>query len=322
MSSTSSVDKARLRDAFTLVELLVVIAIIGVLVALLLPAVQTARESARRMQCANHLRQWSLGMHNYHDVQLVLPSATKALPRGVWVAVLWPYVEQKALADMYDYKQHFYLPPNTVGGGNIATANLNGVTGQRIKLYYCPSDRPNAVLTPQPNDAYARAKGNYHVNFGPVMFPHTTTDAQAWGPFGFLDFRTNTKPRYTRFGEIADGTSNTLMLSEQLTPLDNEVDHRGDIHNDDWAGTYFSTLSTPNSRAPDVMRSGYCVNRVDRQMPCTVGPNSNKTVRSRHPNGVNVVLCDGSTRFATSNVALSTWQALGSMNGGDQIADF
>src|SRR5262249_2668298 len=117
--------------------------------------------------------------------------------------------------------------------------------------------------------------------------------AQAWGPFGFLDFITNTKPRYTRLSEIVDGTSNTLLLSEQTTPLDNEVDHRGDMQNDDWSCTYFSALSTPNSTAPDVMKSGYCVNRIDRKMPCTTGANTNKTVRSRHPNGVNVVLCDG-----------------------------
>src|SRR5437660_1179678 len=160
------------RRGFTLVELLVVIAIIGVLVALLLPAVQSAREAARRMQCTNHVRQWALGMHNYHDVMRVLPSATKNNPRGVWVYVLWPYVEQTALAAMYDYNTHFYLPPNTIGGGNAATANLNGPTGKTMPLYYCPSNPiKNAVLIAT-GDPYFRARGNYHVNFGPVLFPH------------------------------------------------------------------------------------------------------------------------------------------------------
>jgi prepilin-type processing-associated H-X9-DG protein len=298
-----------------------VIAIIGVLVALLLPAVQTAREAARRMQCGNIERQWALGMHNYHDVQLVLPSATKNNPRGVWVYVLWPYVEQTALASTYDYSQQFYLPPNTIGGGNASTANLNGPTGKTVSLYYCPSDRKNAVLVAT-GDPYFRARGNYHVNFGPVTFPNTTNQAQAWGPFGFLDFQTNSKPRYTRLGEIQDGTSNTLMLAEQLTPLDAEVDHRGDMLNDDWSCTFFSTLKTPNTSAPDVMKSGFCTNRPERQLPCTTGANSNKTVRSRHPSGVNVVLCDGSVRFAPNNIALVTWQALGSMNGGDTVGDF
>jgi prepilin-type N-terminal cleavage/methylation domain-containing protein len=313
--------KSELRSGFTLVELLVVVAIIGVLVALLLPAVQSAREAARRMQCTNNLKQWALGMHNYHDVQLVLPSATKALPRGVWVSVLWPYVEQTALAAAYDYTTHFYLPPNTIGGGSATTANLNGPTGRTVKIYYCPSDRSNAVNI-SPADLYFRARGNYHVNFGSVAFPSATTNVQAWGPFGFKDFVTNTLPRYSRLAEIVDGTSNTLLVSEQLTPLDADADHRGDIQNDDWSCTYFSTLLTPNTLSPDVLKSGFCTSRPERKMPCVVGANSMKAVRSRHPNGINAANCDGSVRFVTNNIALATWQALGSMNGGDQISDF
>src|SRR5262245_44254950 len=99
MVASSPVATPRLRLAFTLVELLLVIASIGVLVALLLPAVQSAREAARRMQCSSHLKQWSLGMHNYHDVWQSLPAAAKNNRRHVWVYSMWPFVEQKALFD-------------------------------------------------------------------------------------------------------------------------------------------------------------------------------------------------------------------------------
>ena len=92
--------------------------------------------------------------------------------------------------------------------------------------------------------------------------------------------------------------------------------------NDDEACSYFMTLLTPNANAPDVMAPGFCVDRPERKMPCTTGANRNKAARSRHPAGVNVMLGDGSVRFVTNNITLATWQALGTMNGGDQIGDF
>jgi len=146
--------------------------------------------------------------------------------------------------------------------------------------------------------------------------------APSWAPFGYTDYRSHSLPRQTRLAEIVDGTSNTMLLSEAITSRDGDRDHRGDMLNDDWSCSYFSTLSTPNSTAPDVMKSGFCTNRPDRKLPCTAGANTNKTVRSRHPNGVNAVNCDGSVRFVTNNINLLTWQAVGSMNGGDQIGDF
>ena len=124
MQVFSPVRTSRSRLAFTLVELLVVIAIIGVLVALLLPAVQSAREASRRTQCTNHLRQWTLAMHNYNDTNGALPYGPREVPstrRHSWVPALWPYVEQKGIYDQYSWDVGFYLPPNTIGGGNAST---------------------------------------------------------------------------------------------------------------------------------------------------------------------------------------------------------
>ena len=320
MSPFSSKAGVVRRSAFTLVELLVVIAIIGVLVALLLPAVQAARESARRTQCSNHIKQWSLGMHNYHDTYNSLPAAAKSNLRHVWVYSVWPFVEQKALYDMYRQEEHFYLPPNTINGGTV-NANLDGPTGKRVQIYYCPSDRYGAVNMSQ-TDLYWRAKGNYNLNWGPIMQPHPGPAPQVWAPFGYMNFSSRNQPRYTRFGEITDGTSNTLLISEQLTPADGDQDHRGDMLNDDEACTYFMTINTPNSNAPDIMAPGFCVNRPERKMPCQGGANRNKTVRSRHPTGVNVGLCDGSVRFVANNINVTTWRAVSTMNGGESLADF
>lgn len=301
-------------QAFTLVELLVVIAIIGVLVALLLPAVQAARESARRTQCLNNLKQWGLAMHNYHDTLLQLPAGamapvpnTTAPPRRTYVMFLWPFIEQGSLDLKNDYTQPFYLPPCSIPN------TMNGLCGVKLKMYNCPTDQGG---TDQTNDYYARVRGNYMINWGNTKYD--TAPANANAPFSHVNgFRYT--PLLTRFKSITDGLANTLLMSEYLKgkPI-TDTDWRGDIHNDD--GVFkFMTLSTPNSTTLDVVNRAVPDN--DPRMPVTTSGTQFNAARSRHPAGVNVVMCDGSVRFITNSVNLTTWQAWGSMDGGEVAND-
>jgi prepilin-type N-terminal cleavage/methylation domain-containing protein/prepilin-type processing-associated H-X9-DG protein len=298
------------RRAFTLVELLVVIAIIGVLVALLLPAVQAAREASRRTKCTNNLKQFALAMQNHHDVYGKLPLAGTTVPvRQSWVSQVWPFLELGNLASTYNYNLGFHEVPNTVQN------TFSGVLCARLAVYYCPSDRPNAMWQ---GDTYWRARGNYVVNWGPITVPFTPPNQpQAIAPFGYLDHSSINKPRQTRFSEISDGLSNTLLMAECLMPKrDNSMDQRGDINNDRGANR-FMTINTPN-KGTDFMLSVWCENTIE--LPCIqAAANQHYGTRSRHPNGINVSLCDGSVRFVANNIALNTWQAASTMDGGESL---
>ena len=167
------------RKAFTLVELLVVIAIIGILVGLLLPAVQAAREAARRMQCSNNIKQWGLSFHNFESARKQFPlggtnnSAATAVPRTwrqTWVMYLWPYMEQTNLANASNYLERFHVPPNTIYN------TLNGSTGQRVPAYLCPSD--NGTID-QSVGQHQRTRGNYVVNWGNSWYGQNPQPATA-----------------------------------------------------------------------------------------------------------------------------------------------
>jgi prepilin-type N-terminal cleavage/methylation domain-containing protein/prepilin-type processing-associated H-X9-DG protein len=296
------------RPAFTLVELLVVIAIIGVLVALLLPAVQSAREASRRTKCVNNLKQLALAMHNCHDINGRLPLAGTTVPvRQSWVSQIWPYFEQHGLASGYDYKKGFHEVPN------IVQNTFNGVLCTRIPAFYCASDRPNAMWQ---GDTYWRSRGNYVVNWGPITVPFTPPNPpQFTAPFGYEDHASINKPRQTRFSEITDGLTNTLLMSEMTFPkTDNSRDQRGDINNDRGANR-FMTINTPN-KGTDFMLASWC--ETTPEMPCVqAAANQHYGTRSRHPSGVNASMCDGSVRFVSNNIALNTWQAVSTMDGGE-----
>ncbi len=315
------------RQAFTLVELLVVIAIIGILVGLLLPAVQAAREAARRMQCSNNLKQWALSFHNFESARKQFPlGATGGSPatfvprtwRQTWVMYLWPYMEQNNLASVSDYKAAFHVPPNTI------YFTLNGSTGRRVPAYLCPSDN-GTVDQANARSRHQRTRGNYVVNWGNATYPRNgaANHNQFVAPIGLAPFSLSHKadlrrrPGKTTFGSISDGTSNTLLLSEYLmAKSDRDNDWRGDIHNDD--GIFrFHTLTTPNTSSPDLFANGWFQVTGDPAMPASAANQQRNAARSRHTGGVNFARCDGSVSFASNNVALSVWMAMGSMNGGE-----
>lgn len=310
------------RLGFTLVELLVVIAIIGILIALLLPAVQAAREAARRTQCINNIKQWGIGFHKHHDTYHKLPFAARSTAvvnganvnrRETWVPYLWRFIEQEQLAERYDFDTDFFQPPNTIQN------SLDSPVGMRVSIYYCPSDRVGATNM-SPGDIWWRAKGNYNLNWGSHKQPHPGPALIGVAPFGYLDFSSRSKPRVSRFNDFLDGTTNTLLMSEQLCPQrDEDKDHRGDMQNDDQACTYFMTINSPNTTVADDM--SYCFNNPTYGLPCTSTGNFHKAARSRHPGGVNAMLGDGSVRFVRNSISLNVWAAVGTMNGGESIAN-
>jgi prepilin-type N-terminal cleavage/methylation domain-containing protein len=304
--------KSRPRFGFTLVELLVVIAIIGILIALLLPAVQAARESARRMQCTNNLKQWGLAMHTFHDVNNRLPLGSRSAPRQTWVMHLWAQIELGTLSSKNDLDIDFYVPPGTIGG------TLNGLTGTYVPFYYCPSD----IGTDQTSGNYQRRRGNYVVNWGNSRY------GQVMEPAGIAPFShvagDRTRPRLTKLEDIIDGTSNTLLMSEVLKAWSSEDnDWRGDIHNDDGV-CRFPTVLSPNSGAPDIIPRGGFQNTGDPLMPAVAGAREAQVAaaRSRHSGGVIAAMCDASVQFIPDGIDLDVWQAMGSMDGKEPQGNF
>jgi len=293
------------RRAFSLIELLVVIAIVAVLVGMFLGAVQKAREAASRVVCKNNMKQWTLAMHLYHDSMGQLPLGATNSPRETWVRLLWSYVEQTTLSDNDNLGLPFYEPPCTISG------TLEGLCGQHVALYRCPSD--SGSDQDAPDCTYQRRRGNYVVNWGAVKYD-TAPASSGYAPFAHLNGNRST-PLVVRLSDIIDGASNTLMMSETLMAQSHEDDDwRGDIQNDD--GVFkFMTLTTPNSSAPDVVN--WAIPNKDPLMPVSTAGSEYSAARSRHLGGVNVSMCDGSVRYIDNLIPLSVWQALGTMNGGE-----
>jgi prepilin-type N-terminal cleavage/methylation domain-containing protein/prepilin-type processing-associated H-X9-DG protein len=336
------VTTARRRPGFTLIELLVVIAIIAILIGLLLPAVQKVRESAARIKCTNNLKQIGLALHNYHDSNQFFPpgyvdgntSPTSTPDNDVgpgwgWASYLLPYLEQGNLYNQIDFKQ-------PVGMGINAQ-----VSKQTLSIFLCPSD-PYDQPVPVYDSSFSTpiatvAHGNYVGCNGWVecfqgatgnIVPGAGDDGLAgvYGPGGRGVFWRNSR---TRMADVKDGTSNTVFAGERS----------GNHAPATWTGAVPggrcpawmamqppAPYSAPPSPAYDNADFGEAF--VLAHTNATHLPNADfpifdpDTFYSTHPGGAMFLLGDGSVRFISSGVNPTTYQALGTIAGGEVLADY
>jgi prepilin-type N-terminal cleavage/methylation domain-containing protein len=300
----------RRRNGFTLIELLVVIAIIAVLVALLLPAVQQAREAARRSQCTNNLKQMMLALHNYHDVNLVFPPGCPGT-LNLASAADYPYATgfQFALYPNMEQGPVYNVIETSILAGSVSWSATGCAT--IIPSMICPSD-PNQPKLSFLSMSQPGFTTNYVGSFGTTFF-----DAAPYSSNGLFCFKSRTK-----MSTIADGTSNTFALGEVLVGLDTAGwDLRGKIFDVEQGNVFFSTLYSPNTSVGD--QSRYC--QPLPKAPCASplsATNQVQSLRSMHLGGVEVALADGSVRFLTNAINLPTYQALSTTQGGELIGDY
>jgi prepilin-type N-terminal cleavage/methylation domain-containing protein/prepilin-type processing-associated H-X9-DG protein len=348
------------RSGFTLIELLVVIAIIGVLIALLLPAVQQAREAARRIQCTNNLKQIGLGLHNYHSVHDSFPSgcslntSVPGSPATVYhwnnwscQALLLPYLEQKQVYDACNFDFAVWHSGRTPLGyaANLTVYNFTMAT------FLCPSEI-NAPLI---------GRNNYHASVGTTMRGDVMSPlASGQGSTGLFAYQSTYGVRDT-----IDGTANTIAFSEGIVGhTQNQVRHPANsltgvtsggghnltdaFQNPAQVQTFlnvctqdYNSLTTSN-RFTNSRGARWAMGVMGWTMFNTiVTPNSQQhpwnacrngcagcgidnthlaNAKSYHPGGVNVTFGDGSVRFIKSSVAQQVWWSLGTRAGGEVVS--
>ena len=309
------------RAGFTLVELLVVIAIIGVLIALLLPAVQQAREAARRMTCSNHQKQLGLAMHNYHDTHRVFPPGVFAerlnrsmssFPRNMsWMPTILPFLEQNSL---YDQLQPYILTKQ-------AAAFPSDLMNTKIETLMCPSD-PNRGQTGEVHgDGDQDYNNGFHGNYLLCHGNEEVTEANSTRTTGMFYYLSKTD-----FSSCTDGTANTVMAAEILlvpSNVSNARDWRGRYYRADHLSSLVSTRYAPNTTVADRCRTCQGSPNSPSYAPCAGSTDPQYfSARSQHPGGVMFTLMDASVQFVSETINLQTWRDLGTRAGGEVPGEY
>lgn len=328
------------RSGFTLVELLVVIAIIGVLIALLLPAVQQAREAARRSQCINNLKQHGLALHNFHDTFGRFPPGTtnNLAPFGTapsrrwgtgWMVHILPYVELGNVYDIIDFSEHW-------NGGSVSDACGADAGSPIFKIYECPSASLSQELG---NDAVKTMIADYISIAGVVdgfagitATNQNNTDNGVSGLNGVLYYNSR-----TTFASITDGSSNTMAVSEVGAWLKDSSGNKKDYRSVQYGfnmgtiGLADNTTNLPGSgstegRAFNTTTLRYAINQIEPfSGSCSSegvcgNYGNNSPLRSDHPGGVNALFADGSIHFLAETIDLPTFGNLGARNDGNVVS--
>ncbi len=331
--------RSKLRG-FTLVELLVVIAIIGILVALLLPAIQAAREAARRTQCGNNLKQLGVAMHNYHDTFNTLPpgftndygraenylnqayahhgngtSAQRYYASWAWSAYIAPFMELSAQHEILDVN-------NLTAAESLVNANAREVLATKVEAFRCPSDTGkeinNAGGEYRPADINGQRLNAATSNYAGVCDANNARvdnrQNQCQGVF-YVDSD-------VRFRDVTDGTSSTLMIGERCR----ERPHARCSRLQNCGAAIMYVVGASNQLAHDNRSTCGALGSVNRGInwDSTVGDcgnlwNAKSSFHSLHPGGAQFALVDGSTHFISQDVDLTTLRRLGDRRDGNPV---
>lgn len=325
------------KKGFTLVELLVVIAIIGVMVGLLLPAVQAAREAARRMSCGNNMKQIGLGLHNYESTFKLLPlnrSSGDPIPDPApltarslsWMVGVLPFVEQQAVYDTIDFNFESTNDPRNGPNFNAPPPFSNAAVARTIvPSYRCPSD---GLSDPRMNGRANRtgdkelavnnykgvagsnwAWGNFQVTTAPFAGTRWGLQTNGLDRGNGMMMRGHLFNNQTEFRHVTDGLSNTFMVGEAIPAFCTHT----------W--WYWYNGSTATAAVPLNVRA-QCANTGSRNqdlVACRTDWGNNYSFMSMHPGGAQFTLGDASVKFISDSVNLNVYRALGSMMDGQTV---